>query len=328
MEIKMRRARLEDAEAIRAIDGEIGGAVGLEIGPRPEEYYQDWLRFHRRCKRYPAFVGTSQGKVIWWVALGECPGGAPFDGVAVLEMGIPQPLGSTDLTDLLLRFLEQQAIRLGYYKLVACLDAEQRYLLHTYRRVGFRDVGTLRSHGYRKGRLVDLVLMERLLPADMNALEEYYADHYDNYREYFEQQRRRGPEPSPEESVALEYEEVETPEEQMPEGIVRFLRSKKSPEGGGTPAQQPAPEEEPRGDAEPGPAPEPVPEPAPKPAPEEPRLPEGIIRFLKSKKMPDGTPANPELPPIVPVKLSPAQRRSMDEAAPILEEPLPEEPEE
>jgi len=298
MEIKMRRVRLEDAEAIRAIDGEMGGAMGLEIGLRPVEYYEDWLHFHRNHKRYPAFVGTSQGKVIWWVALGECPGGYPFDGVAMLEMGVPEHLGGTELTDLLLRFLEQQAIRLGHYKLMACLDAEQRYLLHVYRRVGFRDVGMLRSHGYRKGKLVDLVVMERLLPADMKALEEYYAEHYDFYREYFEELHQQEKEASPEEDYALEYEEVETPEEQMPEGIVRFLRTKKTPAGEPVRQAVPAAEEEGHeGEREPPPA-----------VSAEPQLPEGIIRFLKSKKLPDGTPANPELPPIVPVKLSPMQR--------------------
>ena len=296
MEIKMRRARLEDAPAIRAIDGEMGGTMGLEIGQRPEEYYQDWLRFHKNCKRYPAFVGTSQGKVIWWVALGECPGGYPFDGVAILEMGLPDHLSGTELTDLLLRFLEQQAIRLGYYKLVACLDAEQRYLLHTYRRVGFRDVGTLRSHGYRKGKLVDLVVMERLLPTDMKTMEEYYSAHYDFYREYFvEEHRRAGETPPDEEDYALEYEEVETPEEQLPEGIVRFLRSKKAPDG--APVRRPAPAA-PAGE-------EPAEEAAP--ASTEPQLPEGIVRFLKSKKRPDGTLANQELPPVIPVKLSPIQ---------------------
>lgn len=322
MEIKMRRARQEDAQAIGAIDAEMGGVMGLEIGGRPQEYYEEWLRFHRGCKRYPAFVGTSQDKVIWWVALGECPGGYPFDGVAVLEMGIPERLASTELTDLLLRFLEQQAIRLGHYKLMACLDAQQRFLLHTYRRVGFRDVGTLRSHGYRRGKLVDLVMMERLLPADMKALEEYYAAHYDFYRDYFDALHKDDA-ITLEEDLAPEYEEVETPEEQLPEGIVRFLRTKKSP--GGEAVRRAAPAEEP-GEGEEGQTSRPR-----QTAPDGPQLPEGIIKFLKSKKLPDGTPANLELPPIVPVKLTPAQRAPAQAVRPEEEsgeEPAPPEPEE
>ena len=321
MEKTIRRARMEDAQAIRAIDGEMGGVMGLEITLRPVEYYEDWLHFHRACKRYPAFVGTEDGEVVWWVALGEYPGGYPFDGVAVVEMGIPERKAATDLTDLLLRFLEQQAIRLGHYKLIAYLDAEQRYLLHTYRRVGFRDVGTLRCHGYRKGKLVDLVIMERLLTTDMEALEEYYSKSYHFYRDYFDKRHKLEAAEAPvEEDLTGQYEEVAIPEDQLPEGIVRFLRTKKAPDDAPSDpdaASDSGPDTDPASDAEPStdePDADPVPisdqEPAPVPAkaPSGPQLPEGIIRFLKSKKRPDGTPANPELPPIVPVKLSPAQR--------------------
>lgn len=324
MKKNIRRARLEDAQAIRAIDGEMGGVMGLEIALRPVEYYEDWLRFHCGYKRYPAFVGTDDGKVVWWIALGEYPGGYPFDGVATVEMGVPERLAETDLTDLLLRFLEQQAIRLGHYKLIAYLDAEQRYLLHTYRRVGFRDVGTLRSHGYRKGKLVDLVVMERLVTADMTALEEYYSKHYGFYRDYFQRLRSREQREGPvHEDRVQEYEEVAIPEDQLPEGIVRFLRTKKPAEGELSVADLPPEEEREeqdeqgkdseagREEARPDEAAEAVsagPAPAVSAAPAEPQLPEGIVRFLRSKKLPDGTPANPDLPPIVPVKVSPAQR--------------------
>ncbi len=229
MEMKMRRARVEDAAAIRRIDQAMGGTMGLEIGQRPEDYYKEWLAYHRG-RRHPAFVGTSGGEVVWRVALGESPGGYPFDGVATVEMGVPQQYSGTELTDLLLRFLEQQAIKLGYYKLMACLNGEQRYLLHIYRRVGFRDVGILRSHGYLRGKLVDLVLLERLLPQDMTALEEYYSGQYSFYQEYFQEERRRKA-LALQGEYELEYEEVETPEDQLPEGIVRFLRTKKAPDG-------------------------------------------------------------------------------------------------
>ena len=296
MEIKMRRAKIADAAAINAISNEMSGGGRLEIGQRPLEYHQEWLACHDR--RHPVFVGTAEGRVVWWAALGECPGGYPFDCVAVVELGLPDHLNGTELTDLLLRFLEQQAARLGYYKLLACLDAEQRYLLHTYRRVGFRDVGTLRGHGYRRGKLVDLVLMERMLPADMEFLEKYYTQNYDFYQEYFEEERRRRAEAA-QGNYALEYEEVEVPGEQLPEGIVRFLRTKKTPDG--RPMRRPT-RQEPR--ENPAPAGEEAPAaPSPPPSPEGPQLPEGIIRFLKSKKKPDGTPVDQDLPPVVPVRV-------------------------
>lgn len=316
MGIKMRRVRTEDAAAIREIDFRMGGVLGLEIDQKPIEYYEDWIRYHRSNKRCPAFVGTSEGKVIWWVAIGETPGGYPFDGVAQVEMGIPQEYGSTDMTDILLHFLEQQAAGLKYHKLMACLDGEQRYLLHIYRRAGFRDVGMLRSHGYRRGKLLDLVLMERLLPTDMESLEEYYCDRYDFYRDYFQEEHRRAAQTSAG-RYEVEYEEVETPEDQLPEGIVRFLRTKKGEDG--RPVLRPAKE---NGEAGPdGGA-------APPGEPPAPQLPEGIVKFLKSKKNPDGTLVNQELPPVVPVKLPAARGGPGTEPAAGEEPPQGEEPSE
>ena len=320
MEMKMRRARVEDAAAIRRIDQAMGGTMGLEIGQRPEDYYKEWLAYHRG-RRHPAFVGTSGGEVVWWVALGESPGGYPFDGVATVEMGVPQQYSGTELTDLLLRFLEQQAIKLGYYKLMACLNGEQRYLLHIYRRVGFRDVGILRSHGYLRGKLVDLVLLERLLPQDMTALEEYYSGQYSFYQEYFQEERRRKA-LALQGEYELEYEEVETPEDQLPEGIVRFLRTKKAPDG--TPLRRPASPsagEDGSAGAEAAGEGEEALEEESLPTPPQPQLPEGIVKFLKSKKAPDGTLAHPDLPPVVPVKLpstqpSPPSPEENREAAP------------
>ena len=92
------------------------------------------------------------------------------------------------------------------------------------------------------------------------------------------------------------------------EGIVRFLRTKKAPDG--TPLRRPASpsagEDGSAGAEAPGEGEEALEE-EPLPAPPQPQLPEGIVKFLKSKKAPDGTLAHPDLPPVVPVKLPSTQ---------------------
>ena len=328
---KVRRAKISDAAIISAIDASISEDRRLEVGRQPLEYYQEWLRCHD--KRHPVLIGSDEEQgIAWWMALSRCNGSYCFDGAALVEMGVPDPFQNTELIDRILHYLEQCAVRQGYYKLIACLDARQRYLLHIYRRVGFRDVGTLRSQAYHKGQLLDMVLLERVLPADMEALQRYYTDHYDCYRAYFEEERRRT-EAEAQGEYVLEYEEVETPEDQLPEGIVRFLRAKRTPDGQPVRRMVPRdtagpelteePTEEGRGSAQAGPPAEGEAAPAgappaaapvrDDPAPATPggqaQLPEGIIRFLKSKRLPDGTPVNQSLPPVVPVKLAPAQER-------------------
>jgi hypothetical protein len=123
----------------------------------------------------------------------------------------------------LLKFIEQQAVRLGYYKIVLSCDTSNLRAVRAFRHAGYRDVGVFRNHGYNKGRLVDIMYMERLLTVDLDRLKNYYSQTYPFYADYFEEEELL----AQQELYLDDFEEVpiENPEA-LPEGIVRFLKRK------------------------------------------------------------------------------------------------------
>ena len=185
MEVIMRRARRSDADAINDIFNQAvtEGESDLDIDVKDTEYRRQWLAYHNR--RHPVYVGELEGRVVCWVALSPYSGHYAYDGVAELEMYVAPQYRHQGLGGLLLKFIEQQAMNLGYYKIVLSVYAANLQALHAYRRAGYRDVGVFRNHGYRKGKLYDMVFMERLLPVDMEALNRYYRETYPFYEEYF-----------------------------------------------------------------------------------------------------------------------------------------------
>ncbi len=185
MEVIMRRARRSDADAINDIFNQAvtEGESDLDIDVKDTEYRRQWLAYHSR--RHPVYVGELEGRVVCWVALSPYSGHYAYDGVAELEMYVAPQYRHQGLGGLLLKFIEQQAMNLGYYKIVLSVYAANLQALHAYRRAGYRDVGVFRNHGYRKGKLYDMVFMERLLPVDMEALNRYYRETYPFYEEYF-----------------------------------------------------------------------------------------------------------------------------------------------
>lgn len=240
MEVMMRRARRSDAAAINVIFNQAieDGNANLDIDCKDLAYRQQWLADHD--KRHPVFVGEMDGEIACWVALSPYSGRYPYDCVAELSIYVRRDLRGMGLGGLLLKFIEQQAADLGYYKIVLSVFGGNQAALHAYRRAGYRDVGVFRNHGYYKGKLVDIVFMERLLVPDMEFLKQYYRERYPFYEEFFAQQqaeeeatlRRNGMLP-PLEGEGLEEEFEEVPVEDpaaLPEGIVRFLRSKKKPD--------------------------------------------------------------------------------------------------
>lgn len=268
MEVLMRRARSGDADAINYIFNQAiqDGNANLDIDEKQREYRLHWLAAHD--KRHPVYVGEVQGEVVCWVALSPYSSRYPYDFVADLSIYVRRDLRGQGLGSLLLKFIEQQATQLGYYKIVLSVYGSNRAALHAYRRAGYRDVGVFRNHGYHKGKLVDIIFMERLLTPDMEFLKEYYQNQYPFYDTFFREERaaeeallrRNGmlPPLEGEEVSDEEFEEVPV-QDALPEGIVRFLKSKKKP-----PAVTPPPA--PAHPAEPTPAPA---EPAPPAAPRE-----------------------------------------------------------
>jgi phosphinothricin acetyltransferase len=116
----------------------------------------------------PYLVAARQGEVL---GFGYC---APYrarsayryaleDSVYIREGGTRQGLGSKILAELIAR-----CERLGYRQVIAVIgDSANAASIALHARFGFVRAGTLRSTGYKFGRWVDSVLMQRPLgPGD------------------------------------------------------------------------------------------------------------------------------------------------------------------
>ncbi len=208
MAATIRRAARKDWQELDRILGEEiaqGRAPGLEVARMEQEDWMEWFDCHGR--RHPVFAVEQDGRMICWAALAVSRWSYPFDHVAEASLHLGTEGENRGLERSLLRFLEQQAAALGYSKVMMLVRADDRTLLHNCRCCGYRDVGVLRGHGFYLGRLVDMVLLERLLSPDLEALREDYRRRYPFYDAYFlrqqqlleEEMRRNGMIPSPEE---------------------------------------------------------------------------------------------------------------------------------
>ncbi len=83
------------------------------------------------------------------------------DSIYVSPDAVGGGIGKTLLAELL-----RQAEALGYRQMVAIIgDSANHASIGLHRSMGFREVGVLRSIGYKLGRWVDSVLMQRALGA-------------------------------------------------------------------------------------------------------------------------------------------------------------------
>ena len=185
MEVTMRKMKRSDIDTLNDIFNQQINNPGthLELSPWNRDDRMVWLEEH--SNRNPVYVGEANGKVVCWMSINPYSSEYYYAGVGRLEIHIDKKIATFTMYQSLLKFAENQSRKLGYHKLMIRIIEKNRTLLHQYRNMGFRDVGTLRNHGFYQGKLVNMVLLERLLPVDMKKITQSYRERYPFYDEYF-----------------------------------------------------------------------------------------------------------------------------------------------
>jgi phosphinothricin acetyltransferase len=121
--------------------------------------------FGDRAPQYPVTVAELNGEVIGWASLSRFRERSAYDrtvenAVYVSPTHQRRGVGSTLLADSV-----ERAIAAGHHAIIAAIDAEQPGSIALHERHGFTRAAYLREVGFKFGRWLDVVYMQRLLGA-------------------------------------------------------------------------------------------------------------------------------------------------------------------
>ena len=159
-----RPATLADCEAIARIynAGIAERAYTFETRPRTPEDISKWLG-----GRYPVVVTEEAGVVVAFASTGaysprECYAGVADFSVYVAPEARGRGAGSTAV-----RALLEAAEAAGFYKLTSRVLAPNGSSREMLAKLGFREVGLHEQHARLEGVWYDVVVVERLLVANL-----------------------------------------------------------------------------------------------------------------------------------------------------------------
>ena len=162
--MEVRQARMDDAEAIRAIyNREVtGSTVTFDLVPRTPEEQHAWLAEHAGA--HPAVVAMADdGRVVGFGSLSPYRSRPAYstsveDSVYVDESARGQGVGRLLLAELV-RLAEVHGFHTVMARIVGGHDAS--IALHTA--LGFEVIGVEREVGRKFGKWLDVVIVEKLL---------------------------------------------------------------------------------------------------------------------------------------------------------------------
>ena len=127
--------------------------------PTSIEERRAWWAEHE--SRYPVLVAEEDGQLLGWAVLSEYSGRCGYrftveDSIYLQPAACGMGLGRALLTQLL-----DRGVAADYHSVVAVIAADSEPSIWLHAALGFQEVGRLREVGFKFGRWLDVVFMQR-----------------------------------------------------------------------------------------------------------------------------------------------------------------------
>jgi L-amino acid N-acyltransferase YncA len=165
--ISIRPAGESDAAAIAEIynQGIEDRVATFETELRSAQDRRVWLQ--SIAGRYPAVVAETPEQVVGWAGAGPYRARECYRGIGEFSVYVRRECRGLHVGDALLPALIAESERLGLWKLLSRVFLFNEASRALCRKHGFREVGVYEKHGRLDGRWLDVVIVERLIPANL-----------------------------------------------------------------------------------------------------------------------------------------------------------------
>ena len=168
--IHIRTSSVDDAAAIAEIynQGIEERVATFETERRSADDQRAWLK--AIAGRYPAVVAQTDGEIVGWAGAGPYRERECYRGIGEFSMYVRRDWRGRGVGDLLITALISEAERLGLWKLLSRIFTFNEASRALCRKHGFREVGVYEKHARLDRRWLDVVIVERLISANLNVV--------------------------------------------------------------------------------------------------------------------------------------------------------------
>ena len=163
--MQVRPATRDDLPAIHAIynDAVVNTTASYDYEPRPFDYRVAWFEQHT-AQQLPIFVAVNDAvEVLGWSSLSRYHDRKGYQFTVENSVYVAAPHRGRGIGKLLMPPLIEASARLGLRAIIAAIDAENEASIRLHKQFGFVPVGHFKQIGFKFGRWLDVVYLERLV---------------------------------------------------------------------------------------------------------------------------------------------------------------------
>lgn len=163
--VAIRPATAADLPGILAIynDAVLNTTATYDYEPRTLAQREAWFADHQR-DNYPVFVAAdAEGRVLGWSSLNPYHSRPGYRFTADNSIYVAADQRGRGVGRRLLAPLLDAARERGLHAIIAVIDADNEVSIRMHAAFGFEPVGRFKEVGFKFGRWLDVVYMERLI---------------------------------------------------------------------------------------------------------------------------------------------------------------------
>lgn len=162
--LQVRDAREKDMAGVLAIYNDVIATTTAiyRDDPATLEDRREWWQA-RAALGYPVLVAVEEGEVVGFASFGDFRASPGYRYTVEHSVHVRAGRRGSGLGQALMQPLIARARALGKHVMMAGVDADNAGSIRFHERLGFERVGRLREVGFKFGRRLDLVFLQRLL---------------------------------------------------------------------------------------------------------------------------------------------------------------------
>ena len=162
--MQVRDAHEEDLAGVLAIYNEViaNTTAVFRDGPATLEERREWWQ-GRAAQGYPVLVAVDEDAVVGFATFGDFRSWPGYRFTVEHSVHVRNDRRGSGVGQALMEPLIARARAMGKHVMMAGVDAENAGSIRFHERLGFERVGHLRVVGFKFGRRLDLVFMQRML---------------------------------------------------------------------------------------------------------------------------------------------------------------------
>ena len=162
--LQVRDAREEDLAGVLAIYNDVIATTTAVYRDDPAtlEDRREWWQA-RAAQGYPVLVAVEEGAVVGFASFGDFRASPGYRYTVEHSVHVRAGRRGSGVGQALMQPLIARARALGKHVMMAGVDADNAGSIRFHERLGFERVGHLREVGFKFGRRLDLVFLQRLL---------------------------------------------------------------------------------------------------------------------------------------------------------------------